>query len=81
MATLRLALLTFVIFVSLNTFFQKFRFCGDGDCPDWVLAEIHSNLSMLSSIKLKLLTLMVAKSIYGEDIKVFLQFKQNIIIT
>ena len=21
-------------------FVQKFRFCGDLDCPDWILAEI-----------------------------------------
>lgn len=32
-------------------FLQKFRFCGEGDCPDWVLAEIHSTLSVLNSTK------------------------------
>ena len=31
---------------------QKFRFCGDLDCPDWVLAEI-SILSKLVSSKVK----------------------------
>ncbi|KAJ6635964.1 COMM domain-containing protein 4, partial [Pseudolycoriella hygida] len=46
----------------------KFRFCGDGDCPDWVLAEIYSSLSVLSSVKLKILTQMVVKSVLGEFI-------------
>lgn len=54
----------------MQFFFQKFRFCGDGDCPDWVLAEIHSSLSVLSSVKLKILTQMVAKSLLGEFIPV-----------
>lgn len=49
---------------------QKFRFCGDGDCPDWVLAEIHSTLSVLTAIKLKILTQLVIKSILGEEIPV-----------
>ncbi|XP_044727042.1 COMM domain-containing protein 4 [Chrysoperla carnea] len=40
---------------------MRFRFCGDADCPDWVLAEINS-LSRLSSIKLKLLAQVVADS-------------------
>ncbi|XP_019869219.1 COMM domain-containing protein 4 [Aethina tumida] len=33
---------------------MKFRFCGDADCPDWVLEEINT-LSRLSSVKVKLL--------------------------
>lgn len=33
---------------------MKFRFCGDLDCPDWVLAEINT-LSKMSSIRLKVL--------------------------
>ncbi|XP_057291243.1 COMM domain-containing protein 4-like [Hydractinia symbiolongicarpus] len=32
---------------------MRFRFCGDLDCPDWVLAEI-SILSKISSVKMKL---------------------------
>ena len=33
-------------------FLQKFRFCGDLDCPDWILAEI-SILSKLVGSQLK----------------------------
>jgi predicted ATP-grasp superfamily ATP-dependent carboligase len=33
---------------------MKFRFCGDLDCPDWVLAEI-SILARITSVKMKLL--------------------------
>ncbi|KAJ1525793.1 hypothetical protein ONE63_008996 [Megalurothrips usitatus] len=45
---------------------MKFRFCGDGDCPDWVLTEI-TTLTLLTSIKMKLLCGLVAKSMAGED--------------
>lgn len=41
---------------------MKFRFCGDADCPDWVLVEI-STLSKLSSVKLKLLSQVVVQGI------------------
>ncbi|XP_060516089.1 COMM domain-containing protein 4 [Cylas formicarius] len=41
---------------------MRFRFCGDADCPDWVLAEINT-LSRLSSVKLKLLGQMAVKGI------------------
>lgn len=34
---------------------MKFRFCGDLDCPDWVLAEV-ATLSKLSSVRMKILT-------------------------
>lgn len=50
---------------------QKFRFCGDGDCPDWVLAEINSTLSVLSAVKLKILTQTVCKSLLGDAIPVW----------
>lgn len=50
--------------------FQKFRFLGDCDSPDWVLAEIHSSLSMLTSVKLKILAQLVAGSILGEEVPV-----------
>ncbi|KAK4871720.1 hypothetical protein RN001_015844 [Aquatica leii] len=41
---------------------MRFRFCGNGDCPDWVLAEINT-LSRLSSVKLKSLGQIVAQGI------------------
>ncbi|KAG5679145.1 hypothetical protein PVAND_008736 [Polypedilum vanderplanki] len=34
-------------------FSAKFKFCGNGDVPDYILAIIHSNLCGLSSIKLR----------------------------
>uniref|UniRef100_A0AAG5D4E7 COMM domain-containing protein n=1 Tax=Anopheles atroparvus TaxID=41427 RepID=A0AAG5D4E7_ANOAO len=49
-------------------FTMKFRFCGDGDCPDWVLAEIHSNLAQLTPDQLNELGEHTAKSIMGADI-------------
>jgi COMM domain containing 4 len=33
---------------------MRFRFCGDLDCPDWVLAEI-ATLSKLTSVRMKIL--------------------------
>lgn len=33
---------------------MRFRFCGDLDCPDWVLAEI-ATLSKLTSVRIKIL--------------------------
>ncbi|XP_051918258.1 COMM domain-containing protein 4 [Hippocampus zosterae] len=46
---------------------MRFRFCGDLDCPDWVLAEI-STLSKISSVKMKLLCAQVLKGLLGEGI-------------
>ncbi|XP_046555794.1 COMM domain-containing protein 4-like isoform X2 [Haliotis rubra] len=43
---------------------MRFRFCGDLDCPDWVLAEI-SILSKMTSVKMKLLCVQVIKDILG----------------
>ncbi|XP_034640341.1 COMM domain-containing protein 4 isoform X3 [Trachemys scripta elegans] len=46
---------------------MRFRFCGDLDCPDWVLAEI-STLAKISSVKLKLICGQVLKDLQGEGI-------------
>ncbi|XP_007907665.1 COMM domain-containing protein 4 isoform X1 [Callorhinchus milii] len=46
---------------------MRFRFCGDLDCPDWVLAEI-STLAKISSVKMKLLCVQVLKELLGEGI-------------
>ncbi|XP_074641085.1 COMM domain-containing protein 4-like [Tubulanus polymorphus] len=44
---------------------MKFRFCGDLDCPDWVLAEI-STLAKMTSVKMKLLCIQVVKSMLAD---------------
>uniref|UniRef100_A0A4W2C5G5 COMM domain containing 4 n=1 Tax=Bos indicus x Bos taurus TaxID=30522 RepID=A0A4W2C5G5_BOBOX len=49
------------------TLLQRFRFCGDLDCPDWVLAEI-STLAKISSVKLRLLCGQVLKDLLGGGI-------------
>ncbi|KAK7874097.1 hypothetical protein R5R35_004641 [Gryllus longicercus] len=46
---------------------MRFRFCGDLDCPDWILAEINT-LARMTSIKVKQLCQQVAKSLLGEEI-------------
>ncbi|KAM8780682.1 COMM domain-containing protein 4 isoform 1-T1 [Rhynchonycteris naso] len=46
---------------------MRFRFCGDLDCPDWVLAEI-SILAKISSVKLRLLCAQVLKELLGQGI-------------
>lgn len=48
---------------------MKFRFCGDADCPDWVLVEMNT-LSRLSSVKLKLLSQVVAQGIINPPIDI-----------
>ncbi|XP_035828771.1 COMM domain-containing protein 4 [Aplysia californica] len=48
-------------------FFQRFRFCGDLDCPDWVLAEINI-LSKVTSVKMKLLSVQVLKGMLGAEL-------------
>ncbi|NXN16186.1 COMD4 protein, partial [Indicator maculatus] len=47
---------------------QRFRFCGDLDCPDWVLAEI-STLAKISSVKLKLICAQVLRDLLGDAIE------------
>jgi len=37
---------------------MRFRFCGDLDCPDWVLAEV-ATLSKLSSVRVKILVVQI----------------------
>ena len=44
---------------------MKFRFCGERDCPDWLLAEI-STLSRLSSIKAKLVCIKVCQALISD---------------
>uniref|UniRef100_A0A1E1X4R9 COMM domain-containing protein n=1 Tax=Amblyomma aureolatum TaxID=187763 RepID=A0A1E1X4R9_9ACAR len=44
-----------------------FKFCGDRDCPDWLLAEIGS-LSKISSVKVKLLCVQVVSGILNSQI-------------
>lgn len=46
---------------------MKFRFCGELDCPDWVLAEI-STLSKITSVKMRLLCSQVIKDLLGDCI-------------
>lgn len=46
---------------------MRFRFCGELDCPDWVLAEI-STLSKITSVKMRLLCAQVIKDLLGEEI-------------
>eukprot|EP00112_Aurelia_sp_Birch-Aquarium-sp1_P003908 Seg1442.4 transcript_id=Seg1442.4/GoldUCD/mRNA.D3Y31 product="COMM domain-containing protein 4" protein_id=Seg1442.4/GoldUCD/D3Y31 len=46
---------------------MKFRFCGDLDCPDWLLAEM-SILSKMSSVKMKLLCAQVVAEMLGGEI-------------
>ncbi|XP_011887415.1 PREDICTED: uncharacterized protein LOC105573033 [Cercocebus atys] len=46
----------------------RFRFCGDLDCPDWVLAEI-STLAKMSSVKLWLLCSQVLKSCWDGGLR------------
>ena len=45
---------------------MKFRFCGDLDCPDWVLAEI-SVLSKMTSIKIRLLVSQILRKILSGE--------------
>ncbi|KAK9508918.1 hypothetical protein O3M35_006359 [Rhynocoris fuscipes] len=46
---------------------MKFRFCGGGDCPDWLLMQINT-LSALSVEHFQELCEAVAQSILGTDL-------------
>jgi COMM domain containing 4 len=37
---------------------MKFKFCGDTDCPEWVLSEV-ALLNKISAIKLRLIIIQV----------------------
>jgi len=43
---------------------MKFRFCGELDAPDWILAEV-STLSKMSSVRLKLICRQVLNQLLG----------------
>lgn len=46
---------------------MRFRFCGDLDCPDWVLVEIIT-LSKISSVKMKLYCQQIMNQLLGGTI-------------
>jgi len=46
---------------------MKFRFCGDLDCPDWVLAEI-ATISKISNIRVRVLVGQIITGILGGNI-------------
>lgn len=46
---------------------MKFRFCGDLDAPEWILAEV-SVLSKMSSVRMKLLVRQVLLQLLGRGI-------------
>jgi len=45
---------------------MRFRFCGDLDAPDWLLAEI-ATLSKVTAVRMKLLLKQVVSSLLGTD--------------
>lgn len=46
---------------------MKFRFCGDIDCPDWLLAEI-SVLSKMSSVRTTLILRLLIQELLGNSL-------------
>jgi len=46
---------------------MKFRFCGDHDCPDWVLTEI-SVLSKMSSVRMMLILRQIKLELLGTGV-------------
>lgn len=46
---------------------MKFRFCGDHDCPDWVLTEI-SVLSKMSSVRMMLILRQIKLELMGTGV-------------
>ena len=45
---------------------MRFDFCGNLDCPEWVLSEV-SILNRMSAIKLKLMLMQINKKLTGQD--------------
>lgn len=45
---------------------MKFRFCGDQDCPEWVLAEI-SNISLMSPERLEFVVVQIVSFCLNGD--------------
>ena len=45
---------------------MRFEFCGNLDCPEWVLSEV-SILNRMSAIKLKLMLAQIVKKLIGAD--------------
>ena len=43
---------------------MRFEFCGNIDCPEWVLSEI-SLINKMSAVKLKLIMAQIVKKISG----------------
>ena len=43
---------------------MRFDFCGNMDCPEWVLSEIPL-INRMSSVKLKLMMVQLVKKIVG----------------
>jgi hypothetical protein len=48
---------------------MKFRFCGEQDAPDWILAEV-SVLSKMSSVRMKLICRQIINQLLGIGINV-----------
>jgi selenocysteine lyase/cysteine desulfurase len=44
---------------------MRFEFCGNVDCPEWVLAEV-ALLNRISAVKLKLILVQIVKKITGQ---------------
>ena len=44
---------------------MRFEFCGNVDCPEWVLAEI-ALLNRISAVKLKLILVQIVKKLTGQ---------------
>ena len=43
---------------------MKFAFCGNLDCPEWVLSEV-AILNRISAVKLKLILVQTLKKLTG----------------